>query len=51
MSLNPIPPKAPGQLNFDFLQWLWSLFQNLNDGFRPGLGDRAGFLASLLDRL
>jgi hypothetical protein len=51
MSLNPLPPKAPGQLNLDFLQWLWSLFQNLNDSFRTGLGGRLGYLSSLLDRL
>lgn len=51
MPLSPPPPKTPGQSNLDFWQWLWSLFQNLNDDTRPGLGNRLSYLAGLLDGL
>ena len=51
MGLNPIPPKSPGQSNFDFLGWIWSLFQNLNDSTRPGLSDRLHYLAGLQNQI
>lgn len=51
MGLNPLPQQAPGQSNLDFLRWLWSLFQGLNDSFRPGLGARMGYLGGQLDGL
>lgn len=51
MGVVPLPQKLPGQSNLDFLQWLWGLFQDLNDGFRAGLGDRLSYLSGVLDGL